>query len=146
MRVKLISLLILIIFVSTNEDYYRLLEVEKTSSTIEIKKAFKKLALKYHPDKNPDNKEWANEEFRKIANAYEILSNPEKRKHYDQFGVSEDQETTNTKNYNFEDFFGNLFDPFQGIFNFNINFDDDDEDQQGEQEDHNAQSPNISNS
>ena len=70
--------------------------------------------------------------------------NPESRKHYNQSGVSENQETTNTKNYNFEDFIGNLFN--QGIFYFNFNFDDDNEYQHGEQEDHNAQPPNISNS
>lgn len=67
------------------EDYYKLLGVEKTATAQEIKKAYRKLALKYHPDRNPGNKE-AEEKFRQVSEAYEVLSNEEKRAKYDQFG------------------------------------------------------------
>lgn len=66
-------------------DYYEVLEVQKGASEDEIKKAFKKLARKYHPDLHPDDKE-CEEKFKEINKAYEILSDPEKRKRYDQFG------------------------------------------------------------
>ncbi len=67
------------------EDYYKLLGVEKNASADDIKKAYRKLALKYHPDKNPNNKQ-AEEKFKKISEAYAVLSDPEKRKQYDSFG------------------------------------------------------------
>ena len=66
-------------------DYYEVLEVPKNATADEIKKAYRKMAIKYHPDKNPDNKE-AEEKFKEAAEAYEVLSNPEKRSRYDQFG------------------------------------------------------------
>ncbi len=66
-------------------DYYDILGVSKNASAAEIKKAYRKMAIKYHPDKNPDNKE-AEEMFKEAAEAYEVLSNPEKRNRYDQFG------------------------------------------------------------
>lgn len=67
------------------EDYYGLLGIARNASEAEIKSAFRKLAMKYHPDKNPGNKE-AEDRFRKINAAYETLSNPEKRSLYDRFG------------------------------------------------------------
>ncbi len=67
------------------EDYYKILGVSKDSTPGDIKKAFRKLALKYHPDKNPDNKA-AEEKFKQINEAYAVLSNLEKRKQYDSFG------------------------------------------------------------
>jgi curved DNA-binding protein len=67
------------------EDYYKILGVDKNVSLDDIKKAYRKLALKYHPDKNPDDKK-AEEKFKKISEAYAVLSNPEKREQYDNFG------------------------------------------------------------
>lgn len=66
-------------------DYYEILGVSKSASDDEIKKAYRKLAIKYHPDKNPDDKS-AEEKFKEAAEAYEVLSNPEKRQRYNQFG------------------------------------------------------------
>jgi len=68
------------------EDYYKVLGVEKTARKEEIKKAYKKLAMKYHPDKNKGDKQ-AEDRFKKIAEAYAVLSDEEKRKQYDQFGA-----------------------------------------------------------
>lgn len=69
----------------SKRDYYEVLGVDKSSSADEIKKAYRKIAIKYHPDKNPDNPE-AEEKFKEAAEAYEVLSNPEKKQRYDQFG------------------------------------------------------------
>ena len=66
-------------------DYYEVLGIEKGASADEIKKAYRKTALKYHPDRNPDDKE-AEEKFKEAAEAYDVLSNPDKRASYDQFG------------------------------------------------------------
>ncbi len=69
-----------------NKDYYDILGVSKTADDKEIKKAYRKLAMKYHPDKNPDDKE-AEEKFKEINEAYEVLSDEEKRHIYDQYGA-----------------------------------------------------------
>jgi len=69
----------------SKRDYYDVLGVSKGATPEELKKAYRKLALKHHPDKNPDDKE-AEEKFKEAAEAYEVLSNPEKRSRYDQFG------------------------------------------------------------
>ncbi len=66
-------------------DYYEVLGVEKTASDDEIKKAYKKTALKYHPDRNPDDKE-AESKFKEAAEAYDVLRDPQKRSQYDRFG------------------------------------------------------------
>jgi len=66
-------------------DFYEILGIAKTANEDEIKKAYRKLAIKYHPDKNPDDKQ-AEEKFKEAAEAYEILSTPEKRQRYNQFG------------------------------------------------------------
>lgn len=66
-------------------DYYEVLGVSKDADATQIKKAYRKLALKYHPDKNPDDKE-AEEKFKEAAEAYEVLSNQEKKARYDRFG------------------------------------------------------------
>jgi len=67
-------------------DYYKILGISKTATEQEIKKAYKKMALKWHPDKNLDNKKEAEQKFKEISEAYQVLSDPEKRKIYNQFG------------------------------------------------------------
>lgn len=69
------------------KDYYKILGVNKNASPDEIKKAYRKLAVKYHPDKNKDNKA-AEEKFKAVNEAHEVLSDPEKRKKYDQLGAN----------------------------------------------------------
>lgn len=96
-------------------DYYELLGVEKTASADEIKKAYRKLALKYHPDKNKGNKE-AEEKFKKISEAYAVLSNKEKRQQYDTFGSAGFQQR-----YSQEDIFRNV-DLGDILREFGINF------------------------
>lgn len=67
------------------KDYYELLEIDRNASQEEIKKAYRKLAFQYHPDRNPNNKE-AEEKFKEISEAYQVLSDPEKRAIYDRYG------------------------------------------------------------
>ena len=66
-------------------DYYEVLDVDRSASAEEIKKAYRKMAVKYHPDKNPGDKQ-SEENFKEAAEAYEVLSNVEKKRRYDQFG------------------------------------------------------------
>jgi molecular chaperone DnaJ len=68
------------------EDYYKLLEIDRNASDAEIKKSYKRLAMKYHPDRNADNPDAAEAKFKQVKEAYEILSDPKKRSAYDQFG------------------------------------------------------------
>jgi curved DNA-binding protein len=67
------------------KDYYAILGIGKTATSEDIKQAFRKLARKYHPDVNPNNKQ-AEANFKEVNEAYEVLSDPDKRKKYDQFG------------------------------------------------------------
>src|SRR5271166_6464652 len=73
-----------------SKDYYAVLGVKKTASTEDIRKAFRKLARKYHPDVNPNDKK-AEEKFKELSEANDILSDEKKRKIYDQFGFYSDQ-------------------------------------------------------
>lgn len=70
---------------ATKRDYYEVLSVSRTAVQVELKKSYRKLALKYHPDKNPNDGD-AEHKFKEAAEAYEVLSNPEKRQRYDRFG------------------------------------------------------------
>ncbi|VTJ84152.1 Hypothetical predicted protein [Marmota monax] len=67
-------------------DYYEVLGVQRHDSPEDIKKAYRKLALKWHPPKNPENKEEAEREFKQVAEAYEVLSNTKKQDIYDKYG------------------------------------------------------------
>ncbi|KAL0398555.1 UNVERIFIED_CONTAM: DnaJ protein1 [Sesamum radiatum] len=67
-------------------DYYKILQVDKNAKDDDLKKAYRKLAMKWHPDKNPNNKKEAEAKFKQISEAYEVLSDPQKRAIYDQYG------------------------------------------------------------
>ena len=69
------------------KDYYQILGVPRNASQEEIKKAYRRLAMQFHPDRNPGNEKWANEKFKEINEAFGILGDPEKRRQYDQFGT-----------------------------------------------------------
>lgn len=94
------------------KDYYRILGVERGASDEEIKRAFRKLARKYHPDHNPDNKE-AEEKFKEINEAYACLSDPQKRANYDRFGTAEGFDAAGA---GFGGFSGGFADVFEDIF------------------------------
>ena len=101
-------------------DYYEVLGVAKDASAEDIKHAYKKLAIKYHPDKNPGNKE-AEEKFKEAAEAYEVLSDPKKRAQYDQFGHAMPGGAGGPGGFgggfsNFEDIFSQFGDIFGGGF------------------------------
>ena len=136
------------------KDFYEILGVKKTATDKQIKRAFRKLAVKYHPDKNKEKD--AEEKFREIAKAYEVLSDSDKRKRYDQFGDAGDGNGGGPGDggfgshfdFNFNDFFKNFDHAFDGhkhrhhdhdgftftfgqdggSFNFGDLFDDDDND------------------
>lgn len=88
-----------------NKDYYDILGVSRDVSDDDLKKAFRKLSLKYHPDKNPDNKE-AEEKFKEVNEAYQVLSDKNKRQQYDTFGTVDG---SGFSNVNPEDIFSSFF-------------------------------------
>jgi molecular chaperone DnaJ len=103
------------------KDFYEVLGLEKGASEDEIKKAFRKLAIKYHPDKNQGDTE-AEDKFKEINEAYQVLSDPQKKAQYDQYGSTEDFGAGgygggfNGEGFDFSDFggFGDIFDSFFG--------------------------------
>ena len=97
-------------------DYYEVLGVSKNATADEIKKAYRKLAMQYHPDRNPGDKE-AEEKFKEAAEAYEILSNDEKRAKYDRFGHEGFQGGQDFHGFsNAQDIFSHFSDIFGGWF------------------------------
>ena len=95
----------------SGSDYYKILGVSKSASANEIKKAYRKLAMKYHPDQNKGNKE-AEAKFKEISEAYAVLSDPKKRKQYDMFGAEGFQNRFSQEDI-FRDFdFGSIFKEF----------------------------------
>lgn len=98
-------------------DFYEILGVSKTASLEDIKKAYKKLALQYHPDRNPNNKE-AEEKFKEASEAYQVLSDKDKRAQYDQYGSAafEGAGGFNAHDINMEDIFQNFGDIFGSMF------------------------------
>jgi molecular chaperone DnaJ len=106
----------------SKRDYYEILGVDRNADEATLKKAYRKLAMKYHPDRNPDNKE-AEQKFKEINEAYEVLSDKEKRSMYDQFGhagVNGNGQGGFSGGFSgfggFEDIFGDIFDMFGGGF------------------------------
>ena len=109
----------------SKRDYYEILGVDKGATAAEIKKAYRKVAIKYHPDKNPDNKE-AEEKFKEAAEAYEVLSNEDKKARYDRYGhAGVDPQagfggrggmTMEDIFSNFSDIFGDSGSPFESFF------------------------------
>ena len=97
-------------------DYYEILEISRTATEVEIKKAYRKLAMKYHPDKNPGDKE-AEEKFKQINEAYEVLSDPKKRAIYDKYGkagLDGNIGGGGFGGFNFDDIFESFSDIFGG--------------------------------
>ena len=107
----------------SKKDYYEILGVNKNAQEAEIKKAYRQLALKYHPDKNSGNKE-AEEKFKEAAAAYEVLSDSDKRQRYDQFG-HQGVNSGGMGGMNMEDIFSHFGDvfgegsPFESFFGGN---------------------------
>lgn len=92
-------------------DYYEILEVSRNASGEEIKKAYRKMALKYHPDRNPDDKN-AEEMFKKVNEAYQVLSDKEKRQIYDTYG----KKGLESSGFGFGNMEGSIFDIFNSVF------------------------------
>ena len=99
-----------------DRDYYEVLGISRSASDNEIKKAYRKLAMKYHPDRNPDDKE-AEESFKEATEAYEVLSDDQKRQIYDAYG-HEGLKSRGYQGQDFEDIFSSFGDIFGDIFGF----------------------------
>ncbi|NWV13109.1 DNJB8 protein, partial [Ptilonorhynchus violaceus] len=108
-------------------DYYKVLGLQKSASQDDIKKSYHKLALKWHPDKNPRNKEEAEKKFKEIVEAYEILSDPQKRSLYDE-SVEESRVRTERAAAGYNSFFGSHHgspyqeEAFEGMYPFTCIF------------------------
>lgn len=97
----------------SKRDYYEILDLNKNATTDDIKKAYRKKAMMYHPDKNPNNKE-TEEKFKEATEAYEVLSDNNKKQHYDQFGHNQNPH----QNSNMNDMFNDMFNGFNPFGNF----------------------------
>ena len=102
---------------TAKRDYYEVLGVDGNVTTSELKSAYRKKALKYHPDKNPDNKE-AEEKFKEAAEAYAVLQDPQKRQIYDQYGHQGLEGSGHSGFGGFEDIFSSFGDIFEDFFGF----------------------------
>lgn len=102
---------------TSKRDYYEVLGVGRDADAAELKAKYRKLALKYHPDRNPDNKE-AEEKFKEAAEAYEVLTDPQKRQIYDQYGHQGLEGTGFSGAGGFEDIFSSFGDIFEDFFGF----------------------------
>lgn len=108
----------------SKKDFYEILGVPKNASQDDIKSAYRKLANKYHPDRNPENVVESTEKFKEMKAAYELLSDPEKRRHYDQYGDVEATQQAGPRTWTFhtgqgapdnlDEIFGGLFKNFSG--------------------------------
>jgi molecular chaperone DnaJ len=102
---------------SYTKDYYQILEVGRNATEEEIKKSYRQLALKFHPDRNPGDNA-AEEKFKEASEAYEVLRDPEKRRLYDQYGHEGLRDSGFTGFRDFGDIFGAFGDIFEGLFGF----------------------------
>ena len=101
-------------------DYYQVLNLDRNANAEAIKKAYRKLAVQYHPDKNPDNPQ-AEEKFKEATEAFEVLSDNEKRQRYDQFGHAGVEGVVGSSGFgggfsNFDDIINNVFGDFEDLF------------------------------
>ena len=100
-------------------DYYQILGVERTATPDQIKSAYRKAALKWHPDRNPENKQQAEEKFRECSEAYSVLSDEQKRSIYDRYGAA----GLNGRGFDASGFNASIFEEFQDIFGDLFGFD-----------------------
>jgi molecular chaperone DnaJ len=105
---------------ATQLDYYEILGVAREASADQIKSAYRKLAMKYHPDRNPENKHEASERFRQATEAYTVLSDAQKRQVYDRYGHA----GLNNRGFEATDFSASIFEDFRDIFGDLFGFDE----------------------
>jgi molecular chaperone DnaJ len=104
-----------------DKDYYKILGVSRDATEEEIKRSYRKIAMQYHPDRNPGNKE-AEEKFKIASEAYEVLSDPEKREIYDHYGIEGLKGTGFTGFRGFDDIFSAFGDIFEDFFGFGTTY------------------------
>src|SRR5205085_11045734 len=96
-------------------DYYEILEVARTATDAELKVSYRKLAMRWHPDKNPGDKD-CEHKFKEISEAYEVLKDEQKRAAYDRFGHAAFEQGMGNQQHGFGDFGATFSDIFEGIF------------------------------